>query len=176
MRQNSTLKKVNSHLCVIDTLKFRTCYLIMRHKITRSLVRALGIHTCDCRYVRTRCHIQQVPQLPKWPLLQLTTSIYIGSSTAYVVTMYTSGSGKYPTIGEILGTVLASGTTRTIATLWRCWRRIRVVWLSFRLSRTPWLRSIVDFVTCLNCASQILIMRHRAPCRILIYARVTLQK
>ena len=36
MLQNSTLKKINSYLCVIDTLKLRTCFLIMRHTITRA--------------------------------------------------------------------------------------------------------------------------------------------
>ena len=36
MRQNSTLKKMNSYLCVIDTLKLRTRFLIMRHTITRA--------------------------------------------------------------------------------------------------------------------------------------------
>ena len=36
MRQNSTFKKMNSYLCVIDTLKLRTRFLIMRHTITRA--------------------------------------------------------------------------------------------------------------------------------------------
>ena len=121
----------------------------MRHTITRVLARALGIRTCDRRYVRisTRYHIQKVPQLPKWPLLQLTTSTYIGSSAAYVVTMYTSGSGTRPLAKS--WELLASGTTRTIATLWRHasnvlarvhpWVSFDKSWLSFRLSRTPWL-------------------------------------
>ena len=33
MRQNSTLKKMNSYLCVIATLKIRTRFLIMRRTI-----------------------------------------------------------------------------------------------------------------------------------------------
>ena len=119
MRQNSTLKKMNSYLCIIYTLKFRTRF---RVTITRALAGALRIRTCDRSqvhtYVSTRCHIQKVPQLPNWPLLQLTTSTYIGSSAAYVVTMYTSGSGTGPLAKS--WDLLASGTTRTIATLWRC--------------------------------------------------------
>ena len=50
------------------------------------------------------------------------------------------------------------------------WVSFEKSWLSFRLSRTPWLRSIVDFETRLNYASQILIMCHCVPRRILIYA------
>ena len=110
--------------------------------------------------------------LPKWPLLQLTTSTYIGSGAAYVVTMYTSGSGTRPLAKS--WDLFVSRTTRTIATLWRCavqcignGASLGELWkkrLSFRLSRTPWLQSIVDFVT------RLLIMRHRAPWRILIYA------
>ena len=175
MRQISTLKKVNSHLCVIDTLKFRTCYLIMRHKITRSLVRALGIHTCDCRYVRTRCHIQKVPQLPKWPLLQLTTSIYIGSSTAYMVTMYTSGSGKYPTIGEILGTARERDNTHD---------RYAVAVLEADtccVAIFPFFTHAMATINCGFCDMPSLCVTNpnyasSCACRILIYARVTLQK
>ena len=120
MHQNSTLKKMNSYLCVIDTLKLRTRFLIMRHTITRA-PRSVYAHVIagTYTYITTRCiYIQKVPQLPKWPLLQLTTSTYIGSSAAYVVTMYTSGSGT-----RLLAKswdLLASGTTRMIATLWRC--------------------------------------------------------
>ena len=177
MHQISTLKKMNSYLCVIDTLKFRTRFLIMRHTITRVLARTLGIRsstrTCDRRYVRIRKYKVSYPEGAAAAEMAIATAddVYvhrIQCHAAYVVTMYTSGSGTRPLAKS--WELLASGTTRTIATLWRCWRWIRVVWLSFRLSHTPWLRSIADFVTSLNYASQILIMRHRAPCRILIYA------
>ena len=134
-------------LCVIDTLKFRTRFLIMRHTITgtRALAGALRIRiyarVIAGTYVRTyvstrsRCHIQKVPQLPNWTLLQLTTSTYIGSSAYHV------------------------------------YQR-----LSFRLSRTLWSLSIVDFVTRLNYASQIrVIVRQeeflfkRHPSKIIIF-------
>ena len=126
MRQNSILKKMNSYLCVIDTLKIRTRFLIMHHTIAScksASARSVYTRVIAGTYVHVRknkvsYHIQKVPQVLKWPLLQLTTSTYIGSSAAYVVTMYTSGSGTRPLAKS--WELLASGTTRTIATLWQC--------------------------------------------------------
>ena len=178
MHQFSTLKKMNSYLCVIDTLKFRTRFLIMRHTITRALARTLGIRssarTCDRRYVRTyvyvstRCHIQKVPQLPKWPLLQLTTSTYIGSSAmlhtwlpcipADLVPDHWRNPGNCSRAGQharslrcggVGGGYVLCGYLSVFRTR-HGYDRLRILWQVY--------------------ASQILIMRHRAPCRILIYA------
>ena len=144
------------------------------HTITRALARTLGIcssaRTCDRRYVRTyvyvstRYHIQKVSQLPKWLLLQLTTSTYIGSSAMLHTWLPCIPADLVPDHWRNPGNCSRAGQHA------RSLRCGSVVWLSFRLSHTPWLRSIADFVTSLNYASQILIMRHRAPCRILIYA------
>ena len=175
--------------------KISNTFLIMHHTITRALARALGIRTCDRRYLHTystRCHIQKVPRLPKWPLLQLTTSTYIGSSAAYVVTMYTSGSGTRPLAKSWV--LLASGTTHTIATLstrarflggsalavqrigkgaslGELWKKL-VIFPSFAHA----MATIVDFVTSLNYASRFrVILRHeeflfmRHPSKIIIF-------
>ena len=149
MRQNS-----DESDRVIDTLKFRTRFLIMRPR-------------ARARSVYARVYSLKVPQLPQWPLLQLTTSTYIGSSAAYVFTMYTSGSGTRPLAKswELLASCLYEGLSlhaswaiqplpSNVLARVHPWVSFDKSWLSFRLSRTPWLRSIVDF---LNYASQILI-------------------
>ena len=61
MRQNSTLKKMNSYLCVIDTLKLRTRFLIMRHTITRARARSVYVRTCDRdrRYVYVGLYVHK---------------------------------------------------------------------------------------------------------------------
>ena len=56
MRQNSTLKKINSYLCVIDTIKR---FLIMRHTIIRARARYIyarvNVIAGTYMYVSTRC-------------------------------------------------------------------------------------------------------------------------
>ena len=105
MRQNSILKKMNSYLCVIDTLKFRTHFLIMRHTITRALALALGICTHEVStYVRKY----------KVSYPEGATAAEMATATAddvYVHRIQCCMRGYhvyqwiwYPTIGEILGT------------------------------------------------------------------------
>ena len=157
MRQNATLKKMYSYLCVIDTINFRTRFLIMRHNYKSASARCwvywYAIRVGDMLQVRTyvrksstRCHIQKVPQLPKWPLLQLTTSTYIGSAYS------TSGSGtpadhwrnpgNCSRAGQPARSLRCGGVPSSVLARVHPWVSFEKSWLSFRLSCTPWLYTI----------------------------------
>ena len=99
MHQFSTLKKMNSYLCVIDTLKFRTRFLIMRHTITRALARTLGIRARARSSARIRKYKVSYPEGAAAAEMATATAddVYvhrIQCHAAYVITMYTSRSGS----------------------------------------------------------------------------------
>ena len=107
MRQNSTLKKMNSYLCVIDTLKFRTHFLIIRHIVTRVLARALGTYvvrgisncllaSCDYGFLSSNCYHplllrHGVQTLRLWRRRQLFISSIAGSCAIAVRFVVTFG-------------------------------------------------------------------------------------
>ena len=91
----------------------------------------------------------------------------------YVVTMYTSGLvpdhlrnlGNCSRAGQHAQSLHCGGVPSNVLARVHPWVSFNKSWLSFHLSCMPWRMAtiIVDFVTRLNYASQILIMRHRAP-------------
>ena len=101
MHQNSTLKKM---IMRIDTLKLRTRFLIMRHTITR--VRALGIRTCDRRYVYVRNYkVYIYPEGAATAEMATATAddVYVHRIQCCIRGYHVYQQIWYPTIGEILG-------------------------------------------------------------------------
>ena len=106
MRQNSTLKKKNSYLCVIDTFKLWTRFLIMRHTITRARARYTHVRTCDRRYVytyvSTRC-ISCIGAAAAEMATATADDVYVHWIQYCIRGYHVYQRIWYPTIGEILG-------------------------------------------------------------------------
>ena len=111
MRQNSTLKKMTSYLCVIDTLKIRTCFLIMRHTITRARTRythvrviaIAGIRRPTSTYVSTGVYIYPVGAVAAEMAPAIADDVYVHRIQCCTRVYHVYQRIWYPTIGEILG-------------------------------------------------------------------------
>ena len=107
MRQNSTLKKMNSYLCVIYTLKIRTRFLIMRHTITRARASGRAPYTHVWSIAGMYVHKYKVSYPEGAAAAELATAtaddVYVHRIQCCIRGYHVYQRIWYPTIGEILG-------------------------------------------------------------------------
>ena len=108
MRQNSTLKKMNSYLCVIYTLKIRKRFLIMRHTLDykSALVGALQLRIRTCDRSQVRKYKVSYPEGAAAAELATATAddVYVHRIQCCIRGYHVYQWIWYPTIGEFLGT------------------------------------------------------------------------
>ena len=129
MRQNFTLKKMNSYLCV-DTLKIRTCFLIMRHTIAScksASARSVYARVIAGTYVRK--YKVSYPEGAAAAEMAIATAdeVYVHRIQCRIRGYHVYQRIWYWTIGEILGTAHKRDNTHDHyavvvchPTLWRC--------------------------------------------------------
>ena len=104
MRQNSTLKNMNSYLCVIDTSKIRTRFLFMLHTITRALACAHSVYARVIAGTYIRKYKVSYPEGAAAAEMATATAddVYVHRIQCCIRGYHVYQRIWYPTIGEIL--------------------------------------------------------------------------